>query len=197
MAFKDRIKRRPSAATTLAGLALFFSLGGTGYAVSQLPRNSVGTDQVRDGSLLRRDFRAGAIPRALPSPAGAQGAAGPAGPKGDPGAAGPPGPQGPAGPRGETGTQGATGGYGPGVAYAGVTSERVTVLPGESASADAECPSGTRPIGGGYTSDEGTLVATGSYPVGPGGHSAWHVTMQNIGTIEEGTFAASAECVAG
>lgn len=47
-----------------------------------LPKNSVGTTQVRDGTLLRRDFRAGQLPA---------GPKGDRGEKGDPGAAGPPG----------------------------------------------------------------------------------------------------------
>jgi hypothetical protein len=69
--------RRPSGATLLATLALFIALGGTGYAAIGLPRASVGTLQlrdaavvsskVRDGTLLRRDFRAGElVPTALP-----------------------------------------------------------------------------------------------------------------------------------
>ena len=39
---------RPSPATWIATLALFVSLGGTTYAVSSLPRGSVGTPQLRD-----------------------------------------------------------------------------------------------------------------------------------------------------
>lgn len=70
----------------IACLALLLALGGTSYAAIQaLPRNSVTSVQVKDRSLLARDFRAGQIPR---------GATGPAGP------AGPAGPQGPAGPAG-------------------------------------------------------------------------------------------------
>lgn len=74
-------KRRPSPATVLASIALMVALGGTGYAAGILPANSVGTAQlkkdavtslkVKNGSLLRADFRAGQVP---------VGAAGPAGP---------------------------------------------------------------------------------------------------------------------
>jgi hypothetical protein len=71
-------------------LALLLTLGGTGYAASKaLPRNSVTSIQVKDHSLLARDFKAGQLPR---------GATGPAGP------AGPAGPQGPAGPAGSSGS---------------------------------------------------------------------------------------------
>jgi hypothetical protein len=40
--------RRPSAAMIIALVALFASLGGVGYAAISLPRNSVGTDQIRN-----------------------------------------------------------------------------------------------------------------------------------------------------
>jgi hypothetical protein len=77
----------PSPAMVIACVALLLVLGGTGYAASQaLPRNSVTSIQVKDHSLLARDFKAGQIPR------------GPAG------VAGPAGPQGPAGPAGTGGT---------------------------------------------------------------------------------------------
>lgn len=80
----------PSPAMVIACVALLLVLGGTGYAASQaLPRNSVTSVQVKDRSLLARDFKAGQIPR------GPRGLAGPAGPAG---------PQGPAGPAGTGGT---------------------------------------------------------------------------------------------
>jgi hypothetical protein len=40
--------RRPSAAMIIALVALFASLGGVGYAAISLPRNSVGTNQIRN-----------------------------------------------------------------------------------------------------------------------------------------------------
>src|SRR4051812_2879741 len=80
----------PSPSMMIACFALLVVLGGTGYAAVQaLPRNSVTSVQVKDRSLLARDFRAGQLPR---------GATGPAGP------AGPAGPQGPAGPAGSSGS---------------------------------------------------------------------------------------------
>jgi hypothetical protein len=87
----------------VACIALLVSLTGTAVAtVSQLPRASVGTPQlknnavnskkVKNASLLRADFKAGQIP------AGARGPAGPAGPQGPQGPQGTQGVQGPAGP---------------------------------------------------------------------------------------------------
>ena len=69
----------------IACLALLLVLGGSAYAASRLPRNSVTTVQVKNHSLLARDFKAGQLPRGpagAPGPAGPTGPAGPAGPSG-------------------------------------------------------------------------------------------------------------------
>lgn len=60
-------------------LALFVALGGTSYAVTKLPRNSVGSTQVRDGSLQSKDLSKKARATAR-GPRGAQGPAGERGP---------------------------------------------------------------------------------------------------------------------
>jgi hypothetical protein len=90
--------RRPSHGTIAAYAALFIALGGTSYAAVAIPRNSVGSSQirthsirnvdlasnsvstskVRDGSLRASDFRSGDLPA---------GATGPQGPAGVPGTA--------------------------------------------------------------------------------------------------------------
>lgn len=86
-------------------LALFVALGGTSYAAVSLPRNSVGTSQlknnavvsakVKDHSLLARDFKRGQLPRGprglqgLKGDTGSQGPKGDTGPKGDAGLPGP------------------------------------------------------------------------------------------------------------
>ena len=86
------MRRHLTYANVVSSLCLFFALGGTAYAVSQLPRNSVGAEQikaaavrsseVKDGALRAKDFAAGQVPT------GAKGDAGTAGPQGDAGAAG-------------------------------------------------------------------------------------------------------------
>lgn len=85
-------------------LALFIALGGTSYAAAKLPRNSVGTAQLRKGAVTASKLSHGAK-ATLTGPAGTQGPkgdAGPAGPQGNTGAAGPQGVQGPKGDPGPT-----------------------------------------------------------------------------------------------
>jgi hypothetical protein len=71
----------------LAAIALFLALGGVSYAAAKLPRNSVTTAQVKDHSLLAKDFARGQIPRGPVGPAGPAGPTGPAGPAGPAGSA--------------------------------------------------------------------------------------------------------------
>ena len=92
-----------------ASIAVFVALGGTGYAISKLPKDSVktkqiaakavkapeiaggavGTEEVIDSSLLAGDFATGQLP------AGPRGEQGVPGTPGAPGESGPPGPPGP------------------------------------------------------------------------------------------------------
>lgn len=98
-----RISRRPSPATIISLLALFVALGGTGYAaVALAPKNSVGSAQVINGSLQKKDLNKKTI-AALKGNRGARGAAGAAGAAGPAGATGAAGPAGPAGATGPAG----------------------------------------------------------------------------------------------
>ena len=104
--------RHLSYANVMATIAVFLALGGGAYAAVKLPRNSVGSAQikanavstakVKNGSLRREDFAPGSLPRqnilGVPGPAGPMGPAGPAGP------AGADGKQGDTGPAGERGS---------------------------------------------------------------------------------------------
>ena len=111
------IGARLTYANVMATIAVFVALGGGAYA-ALVPRNSVGTAQlkkdavrtsdirngavtsakVRNRSLLASDFRDGQLPRGATGVAGAPGPAGPAGPAGPQGPAGADGAQGPQGP---------------------------------------------------------------------------------------------------
>ncbi|MBO9532450.1 MAG: collagen-like protein [Solirubrobacteraceae bacterium] len=95
-------------------VALFVALGGTSYAAVSLPKNSVGKNQLKAGSVTKSKLADGVAI---------------SGPKGDPGAVGAQGPQGPQGPAGGTGARGETGPQGPaGPAGTGSGSTRATVL---------------------------------------------------------------------
>lgn len=78
------LRTLPSPATVVASIALLLALGGTSIAaVTALPRNSVGTTQlkanavtsatVRNGTLLRADFRPGQLQASRPGPQGPPG----------------------------------------------------------------------------------------------------------------------------
>lgn len=117
----------PKHSTVVAYVALFIALGGTSYAAVKLPKNSVGSTQiksnavtsgkVKNGSLRKADFKAGDLP------AGAQGAQGPQGLKGD------------KGDRGTDGTNGAPGAPGTGSARAFARIDATGTLIGGAAQA--------------------------------------------------------------
>ena len=92
-------------------IALFVALGGASYAAVKIPKNSVGSSQlkknavssskVKNASLLAEDFKAGQLPRGEQGPKGDTGATGP---KGDTGATGATGASGVAAVNGATGS---------------------------------------------------------------------------------------------
>ena len=100
------------------------SVGGGTYAALTLPKNSVGTRQIRsnavisskvkNGTLMKDDFKAGQLPAGSQGPQGMQGNPGPQGPQGDPG---PQGQQGAPGQQGAQGLPGPTAGVVSGQAY--------------------------------------------------------------------------------
>jgi hypothetical protein len=75
-------------ANVTATMALVVALGGTSYAAIKLPANSVTSKQVKDRSLLKKDFKTGQLPAGKTGPAGLAGPAGPVGPQGFTGPAG-------------------------------------------------------------------------------------------------------------
>jgi len=98
-----KLKDRVTYANATATLALFVALGGSSYAVSQLPRNSVGSAQIKRGAVGSSELRRSAVSSravrdrsvalqdlSLSARSSLRGATGDAGPKGEPGPAGPP-----------------------------------------------------------------------------------------------------------
>ncbi len=78
---RDRFRPRLSYANVMATIAVFFVLGGGAYAATSLPKNSIGSKQLKNGSITPAKLSA-AAKTALK---------GATGPQGSPGAQGAPG----------------------------------------------------------------------------------------------------------
>src|SRR5438034_11501029 len=95
---KRMLRYRPTPTGVIACLALAVALSGTSYAAATklLPKNSVGSAQVINGSLQTLDLskKARTALRGARGPAGARGANGPTGAQGSQGVQGQPGLQG-------------------------------------------------------------------------------------------------------
>ena len=185
---------RPSPGTAIACLALLVALSGTAFAVTALPKGSVGAKQlkknavtsakVKDGSLQGSDFAAGQLP------AGATGAPGPAGVPGSPGPTGAPGSPGPTGAPGTPGSPGPTGATGPpgpaGVPDSTVVFSNFTVAVGATSTGLVSCPVGQpHVLGGGYSlptdATAATTIVLQSRPLLA--EDGWLVQVRNTGGV--------------
>ena len=98
-----RLRGRLSYANVTATLALFVALGGTSYAAITLPRNSVGSKQIRANAVGTAELKRGAVKsRDIRQRTIGVGDISTAARTSLRGATGPAGPQGPAGPSGVT-----------------------------------------------------------------------------------------------
>jgi hypothetical protein len=59
--FHSLLPRRPSPALVIASVALFVSLGGVGYAATQISDNSVGTAQLKNDAVSYKKIQPGAV----------------------------------------------------------------------------------------------------------------------------------------
>jgi hypothetical protein len=92
---RGKLRSSLTYANVMATIAVFLAVSGGAYAAITLPRNSVGSRQlkrnavssskIKNGSLQLKDFKANQLPSGAPGP---HGATGPQGPKGDTGAQG-------------------------------------------------------------------------------------------------------------
>ena len=57
----SRLRSSLTYANVMATIAVFVALGGTSYAVTQLPRNSVGSKQIRTNAVGSSEIRSGAV----------------------------------------------------------------------------------------------------------------------------------------
>jgi hypothetical protein len=167
-----------SPAMIVACVSLVVALGGVSYASGVLPKDSVGTAQlkkkavsraklkknavtsaqVKNGSLWAADFKPGQLPR------------------GERGAQGPAGPQGGAGPKGDTGAPGA-----PGVSGYEIATASASLAAGNTKTVVATCPTGKTVLGGGYSGVGNLLDTSESHPAGPVPVvNQWVVTAKNV-----------------
>lgn len=161
------VVRRPSPALVVASLALFFSLGGIGYAAA---RHYLITNVNQISPRVRFELH-------VPGPQGAAGGPGPAGP------VGPPGPTGATGPRGPSGSLNWAKAY---ISTADLTS---------SGTVTAQCRAGDVAVAGGYSFTVNAYVtASGPYQTAsPGLVTGWSVTGSVVSPGAE--FIAYADCV--
>jgi Collagen triple helix repeat (20 copies) len=146
-----RLRPRLTYANVISTLCLFLVLGGGAYAATKLPKNSVGTNQLRAGAVTPPKLSAAAksaLTGAL-GPQGVQGALGPRGPEGEAGPRGFEGQrglQGEVGPPGEAGKEGAPG-LGEAVTRYGL---EVEIQSGDLGISFAPCGAGSEAVGGGW-----------------------------------------------
>jgi hypothetical protein len=112
------LRRHLTYANVAASLALFLALGGAAYAATQLPKNSVGTNQIRKEAVTAAKI----AKKTRQQLQGQRGPAGQQGPQGKTGAKGATGVKGAVGARGAQGNTGAPGVDGTGPALEVVTS---------------------------------------------------------------------------
>lgn len=189
----SRSRLASSYSPVVSTLALTVALGGTSYAAITLPKNSVGSSQikssavssseVKDGSLLGKDFKTGQWPVGPAGPAGRDGAAGPPGRDGVRGAVGPTGPAGPPGPQGAAGPAGPQGPAGPAslpALHYKVSSLTVPAL--DDLGKLVLCDAGESAIGGGvnqvYTGGRQQSIGA-SHPVIRSDAQGWYVRVNN------------------
>jgi hypothetical protein len=145
--------RRLSPTTIIAGLALFFALGGTAVAASHYLITS--TSQIKPTVLSKL--------KGKPGPQGPAGAAGAAGPQGATGSAGP---QGPAGPSSLS-------------AITTVVGPTVEVENGKVKGAGAECPAGDRAVSGGGDGSISGLIDSEMET----SHTSWFIIVYNTSGV--------------
>jgi hypothetical protein len=159
--------KRPRYADVTATMALVLALGGTSYAVTALPRDSVGTAQIKAHAVTKGKLASNVR------------TTGPAGPRGRDGDVGPTGPIGLAGARGLPGPAGPTGGPLDPQRIRHVTGPVISVASGaQFINIAAPCPTDAINLAGGYTI---TGTAHVSSSIASDFQQGWQITVDNPG----------------
>lgn len=148
-----RIRRHLSFANVASLSALVFAMGGTGYALS-IPKNSVGSAQIKKSGVANSDLRSNAVTSAKVKNGALQAADFAANqlPRGATGAPGTPGAPGAKGDKGDKGAFGAV------TAYSVTAAADMTA--NQKLSYTVNCPAGQQAIGGGGRGDDMTSELT-------------------------------------
>ncbi len=109
------LRARLTFANLISSVALFTALGGVSYAALTIPKNSVGTKQIKNRAVTRPKLDPHLL-SSLAGKTGPRGLAGAQGPKGDIGPQGSSGPQAPAAANGQEGAPGPSDIYATGIA---------------------------------------------------------------------------------
>jgi hypothetical protein len=175
--------KRVTPSLVISIIALFVALGGGAFAAA----SAIDGHSIKNRSIP-------AIKLTQKAVAQLHGARGPRGFTGAKGATGAQGVQGPQGVPGVNGVNGVNGGFDPAkVTY--VLGPDVTVAPGATGISFADCPAGSKIVGGGYlfSYPNGGMTVEISAPDPDG--TAWGAGFGNSGTIA-GTASAYAVCAA-
>jgi Collagen triple helix repeat (20 copies) len=200
--------------TSVALLALGISVGGTAYASgvllppasvgsvqlkrgavtrTKLAANAITTSAVKDGSLVRADFKAGELAPGPPGLAGPAGPAGAVGPRGAPGPTGTTGPTGPAGPQGTAGDKGDPGPQGARALLSYQVAHVDSVAMDQTVKTiTLHCPPDTLVLGGGEAKSSDLIDFQETRPSGD--ERSW-IVVASIARANAGVFiAADAIC---
>jgi hypothetical protein len=186
-----KLRLRLTYANVVSSAALFLALGGGSYAAATLPKNSVGSNQikknaigaskVRDGSLMSRDFKNGQLP------AGARGAQGLPGVQGLRGATGAPGAPGTNGDPGPSGTSGAH--------VVGGTPTTIAAVNGFG-TATVTCPAGEVVLSGSFSQADGSPSITVFRTAIINGGTSFSADGKNTSASTNREFSVYAVCAA-
>jgi hypothetical protein len=187
------IPRSPTA-IVLSLIAIFMSMGGAAYAATTLGTGAVHTQNLANGAVspekLSQALRSEITAKDASDSPGASSSQGPQGPKGDTGATGA------AGARGATGATGATGSAGTGTTYTTVEGYAPQpIVDGGGGFAQADCPTGDTPVGGGYKINPADPTFPVSVTVDEPDTAGWSVQLTSTASNEGGAVTLTAYAV--